>query len=256
MSFDSGVNLAGSQCRVAMSSPARLDVWYSSRSRSHGRRDTYSPRRSRSRHRSSLRPRSPREHSPLHSRRCAPTAWTHSPERHLELRESVRNAAPTNTARVETQSSVCDTGARLVPRASRGPMMLRQWMDPCDQQYDPLSRAPGLPHRQAAVGPRGDNTSVLVAQNDVDEAVNRAPDTQLEAEAALERAAQAENTASEIRQSNRELLERMRNLERQVHGNAQMGTQPRLMALARQERRDGRPTYETRTPLSEPTREA
>ena len=72
-------------------------------------------------------------------------------------------------------------------------------MYPCDQQYDPLSSAPGLPHRQAAVGPRGDNTSVLVAQNDVDEAVNRAPDTQLGAEAALERAAQAEKTASEIR---------------------------------------------------------
>uniref|UniRef100_M4BVY0 Uncharacterized protein n=1 Tax=Hyaloperonospora arabidopsidis (strain Emoy2) TaxID=559515 RepID=M4BVY0_HYAAE len=158
----------------------------------------------------------PREHSPLHSRQCAPTAWNHSPERHLELRERVRNAAPTNPARVETQASVCDTGARLVPRASRGTMMLRQWMYPCDQQYDLLSSAPGLPHRQAEVGPRGDNAGVLVSQEDVDEAVNRAVDAQLAAEAALEHAAQAETTASEILQSNREL--RMRNLERQVHG--------------------------------------
>ena len=135
-------------------------------------------------------------------------------------------------------------------------MMLRQWMDPCDQQYDPLSSTPGLPHRQAAVVPRGDNAGVLAAQDDVDEAVNRAADAQLEAEADLERAAQAEKTASEIRQSNRELLERMRNLERQVHGNAQMGTQPRPMSLAHRARRDGRPTYEPRTPSSEPTREA
>uniref|UniRef100_M4BT11 Uncharacterized protein n=1 Tax=Hyaloperonospora arabidopsidis (strain Emoy2) TaxID=559515 RepID=M4BT11_HYAAE len=234
---------------------ARLDVWYSSRSRSRDCGDAYSPRRSRSRHRSSRRSRSPREHSPLHSRRCAPTAWTHSPER-LDLRERVRNAAPTNPARVETRASVCDTSARSVPRTSLGPMMLRQWMDLCDQQYNPLSSAPGLPHRQAAVGPHGYNADVnivLVVQDDVDEAVNRAADSQLEAEAALERAAQAEKTASEICQSNRELLERMRNLEYQVHGNAQMGTQPRLMSLARRARRDGRPTYEPRTPSSEPT---
>uniref|UniRef100_M4B8C5 Uncharacterized protein n=1 Tax=Hyaloperonospora arabidopsidis (strain Emoy2) TaxID=559515 RepID=M4B8C5_HYAAE len=129
-------------------------------------------------------------------------------------------------------------------------------MDPCDQQYDPLSSAPGLSHRQAAVGSRGDNAGVLVAQDDVDEAVNRATNTQLEAETALERAAQEKKTASEIRQSNLEMLERMRNLERQVNGNAQMGTQPRPMSLARRAGRDGRPTYEPRTPSSEPTREA
>ena len=102
-------------------------------------------------------------------------------------------------------------------------------MDPCDQQYDPLSSAPGLPHRQAAVGPRRDNAGVLVSQDDVEEDVNRAADAQLEAEAALERAAQTEKNASEIGHSNRELLERMRNLERQAHGNAQMGTQSRPM---------------------------
>ena len=69
------------------------------------------------------------------------------------------------------------------------------------------------------LGPRGDNAGVLVAQYDLDEAVNKAVDDQLEAENALERAAQAEKTASEIRQSKRKLLERMRNLERQVHGH-------------------------------------
>ena len=62
---------------------------------------------------------------------------------------------------------------------------------------------------------------VLVAQYDVDEAVNKAADAQLETETAHERAEKAERTANEVRQSNRDLLERLRNMERQVLEHAQ-----------------------------------
>ena len=127
---------------------------------------------------------------------------------------------------------------------------------PRDLRYGPQANASGLQHQRAEEGPRDGNAGVLVAQDDVDEAVNKSADAQLEAEAALERAAQAERTASEIRQSNRELLERMRNLERQVLSHAQTGTQPRPMSLARRARREGRSIYEPETPISESTREA
>ena len=127
---------------------------------------------------------------------------------------------------------------------------------PRDPTNVPRSSASDLPRPQAAVGPRDGNTGDLVAQDDIDAAVNKAADAQLEAEAALDRAARAERTASEIRQSNHELLERMRNLERQVLGHAQTGTQPRPMSLARRERREGRSTYDPLTPRAEPTREA
>lgn len=56
-----------------------------------------------------------------------------------------------------------------------------------------------MQHPQAEVNPRYDT---LVAQDDVDAATNRA--------------ARAERTAIEIRQSNRELLERVRMLERHI----------------------------------------
>uniref|UniRef100_A0AAV1UTH2 Uncharacterized protein n=1 Tax=Peronospora matthiolae TaxID=2874970 RepID=A0AAV1UTH2_9STRA len=96
-----------------------------------------------------------------------------------------------------------------------------------------LSSASDLPRPQAVLGPRDGNAGVLVAQDDVDAAVNKAVYAQLEAETASECAARAERTASYIRQSNRELLERMRNLECQVLGHAHTGTQPRPIFLAR-----------------------
>ncbi|CAI5742874.1 unnamed protein product [Peronospora destructor] len=64
---------------------------------------------------------------------------------------------------------------------------------------------------------------VLVVQDDVGAAVIRAADVQQEAEEASERAARAENTAAEIRQSNRGLLERMRMLKRQFLGSTTDG---------------------------------
>uniref|UniRef100_A0AAV1TWY1 Uncharacterized protein n=1 Tax=Peronospora matthiolae TaxID=2874970 RepID=A0AAV1TWY1_9STRA len=76
----------------------------------------------------------------------------------------------------------------------------------------------------------------------------------MEAEAALDRAARAERTAREIRQSNRKLFERSRNLESQVIEHAQAGTEPRPMSLARRARREGRSNDEPLTSRTEPTR--
>ena len=84
---------------------------------------------------------------------------------------------------------------------------------------------------------------VLVAQDDVDEAVKKSADAQLKTEAAHERAEKAERSANEIWQSNRELLEQLRNLERQVV-DMRRRTKLRPMSSARQARREGRLTYE------------
>ena len=108
---------------------------------------------------------------------------------------------------------------------------------PRDPINVPRTSASNLPRPQAVVGPRDGTAGVLVAQDDVDAAVNKAVDAQLDTEAALDRAARAKRTASEIRQSTRELFERMRNLQRQFLGHAQPGMQPRPMSLARRERR-------------------
>ena len=126
--------------------------------------------------------------------------------------------------------------------------MSQHWEGLHNQRYDPRFRAPGLPHPQAVVGPREGNAGVLVAQEDVDEAVNKDADAQLEAEAALECAAQAERITSEIPQSNRELLERMRNLEHHIYGHVQTGTQPRPISLARQAKLEEWSTYEPQAP--------
>uniref|UniRef100_A0AAV1U5I4 Uncharacterized protein n=1 Tax=Peronospora matthiolae TaxID=2874970 RepID=A0AAV1U5I4_9STRA len=127
---------------------------------------------------------------------------------------------------------------------------------PRDPINVPRSSASGLPRPQAVVGPHDGNAGVLVAQDDADAAVNKDVDAQLDDGAALVRAARAEITASEIRQSNRELLERMRNLERQVLGHAHTGTQPRSMSLERRARLEGRSNFEPLFPRTDPTREA
>ena len=112
------------------------------------------------------------------------------------------------------------------------------------------------PRQQAEEGSHDGSAGVLGAQDDVDQAVNIAADARLEAEAASERAAQAEKTSSETRHSNRELLERIRVLERQVLGHLQTGSRPRPMSSARRARREGRSTYEPLKPASERNREA
>ena len=77
--------------------------------------------------------------------------------------------------------------------------------------------------------PHERRAGVLVDQDDVDEAVNKMANAQIEAEAAQERVEKADKTANEIRQSNRELLKRLKNRERQVLGHAHAGAKPRLM---------------------------
>ena len=85
----------------------------------------------------------------------------------------------------------------------------------------------------------------MVEQEDLNKAVNKTTDAQLEAETALERAEKAERTAKEIRQLTRKLLERMRKLERQVIGHEQMGAQLRPMTSTSRARRECRSTYDT-----------
>uniref|UniRef100_A0AAV1UT86 Uncharacterized protein n=1 Tax=Peronospora matthiolae TaxID=2874970 RepID=A0AAV1UT86_9STRA len=177
-------------------------------------------------------------------------------ERRLERHEKAKSAVPTYPARVDIRASVHNTCARLEPRAHGVVKMSFRDEGPRDPINAPRSSASDLPLPQAVMGPRDGNAGVLVAQNDVDAAVNKAVDAYLEAEAALDRAARAKRTPSEIRHSKCEQLERMRNLERQVLGHAQNGTQPRAMSLARRARREGRSTYEPLTPRTEPTREA
>uniref|UniRef100_A0AAV1TH51 Uncharacterized protein n=1 Tax=Peronospora matthiolae TaxID=2874970 RepID=A0AAV1TH51_9STRA len=79
---------------------------------------------------------------------------------------------------------------------------------PRDPANVPRSSAFDLTRHQVVVGPRDGNAGVLGAQKDVDAAVNKADDAQLEDEAALDRSARSERASSEIRQSNRELLEK------------------------------------------------
>ena len=136
------------------------------------------------------------------------------------------------------------------PHASPDPSKLL--CDEClsDPQYNQRPSELDPPHPRAVVDER--RAGVLVAQDDVDEALNKAANDQLEDESAHERAKKAEIIANEIRQSNRELLKWLRNLERQVCGHAQAGTQPRPMSSARRARREGRSTFKTQHSASEP----
>ncbi|KAG1709343.1 hypothetical protein DVH05_020000 [Phytophthora capsici] len=82
-----------------------------------------------------------------------------------------------------------------------------------------------------------------------------------EVDMAVQRSSDAAQTATAHRQSNRELLERVRVLERAVHGQGQTGAQPRAPgtsgALARRARREGRSTYAAAPAhLSEPSQES
>ena len=67
---------------------------------------------------------------------------------------------------------------------------------------DPAKFGPS--HPRAVVDTHERRAGVLVAQDDVDQAVNIVSNAQLEAEAAHERAEKAEKITNEIRQSNRE----------------------------------------------------
>ena len=117
-------------------------------------------------------------------------------------------------ARVETRAIAHDTCARMEPRASLKPVKLLHDEDLRDLQYHTRSNELGLSHPRSVVDPHERRAGVLMAQDDVDEAVNKAAYAQLEAETANKGDEKAERNANEVQQSNRELLERLRNLER------------------------------------------
>ena len=101
-------------------------------------------------------------------------------------------------------------------------------------------------HLQAVLGSRDGNAGVVIAQDDMGEAVIKAADTQMEAEADLRCAAQVERTASETWRSKLELIKWMENMEHQVLGHAQTRVKPLPESWARRKR--GGATYDFFTP--------
>ena len=104
-------------------------------------------------------------------------------------------------ARVENRDIVYDTCVRMEPRASPEPSTLLRDEGPHGPQYNQRSIQLDPAHPQSVVGPHKRNAGILVAQEDVDEAVNKATTAQLKDEAALQRATQADRAANEIGQS-------------------------------------------------------
>ena len=102
------------------------------------------------------------------------------PEQHQEYREGARNAAPTYPARMETRAIVRDTCAGMESRASPEPSRLLRNDDFRDSKCNQRSSELGSLHLQAMVDPHEHRSSVVVAQDDVDEAANKAADAQLE----------------------------------------------------------------------------
>ncbi|KAG3139554.1 hypothetical protein PC128_g25354 [Phytophthora cactorum] len=112
-----------------------------------------------------------------------------------------------------------------------------------------LDRRGCLQQRQQQEGDRHAGNAPVLAGQDEDDLLNRYWDTQQELDKALDQAARAAGETVQLRQSNREILARLRVLERSVHGQLQTGTQPRDPApgtdgsMARRARREGRPTH-------------
>ena len=105
-------------------------------------------------------------------------------------------------ARVDTRAIAHNACARMKHCASLEPSKLLRDDGLRDPQYNQRPSKICPPHPRAVVDPHERRASVLVAQNEVDEAVNKAVDVHLEAETAHERS----RRQSEQRQSNRELL--------------------------------------------------
>ncbi|OWZ05645.1 hypothetical protein PHMEG_00022226, partial [Phytophthora megakarya] len=108
----------------------------------------------------------------------------------------------------------------------------------CDQEHDYAYRGDLGPSqsgpqssghyqpRQSPVEGRHGGTVGLTAQDDVAVAVNRVLDAQLRAERTEDVAWGAERTTEQLRQSNRELLARLRSLATRVLGSAQAAARP------------------------------
>ena len=96
------------------------------------------------------------------------------------------------------------------PRASFEPSKLLRDEGPREPQYNQRPSQLGPPYPRAVVDTHERKAGVLVDQEDVDEAVNKPTDSHLQAEVPHERVEKAERTTNEIRQSNRELLQWLR----------------------------------------------
>ncbi|KAG1681914.1 hypothetical protein DVH05_024111 [Phytophthora capsici] len=227
-----------------------------SRSRSRSPRDGPRPySTSGDRHRSLQSRPARRSRSRSRSPRDGPRPYSASGDRlrNLEPRPAHREEgwreAPTYPRMEGSRANEPYICARSEPRGWRSNETWMREEDPRAQRYGPRSTAYHPSSQQAGEDQRADTARALVAQGDMDDVASRAYDAQLEAEAASERAARAEGTATALRQSNRELLERMRSLEQRVFGGAQTGTHPRERvpgsdgSMARQARRAGRSMY-------------
>ncbi|KAG2959182.1 hypothetical protein PC118_g23149 [Phytophthora cactorum] len=120
--------------------------------------------------------------------------------------------------------------------------------DPRGQQCVQRSSGCLQQRHQQEMDRHAGNARVLAGQ-DEDDLLNRYCDIQQELDEALDQAARATGETAQLRQSNREILARVRMLERSVHGQLQTGTQPRDPApgtdgsMVRRARREGRPTH-------------
>ncbi|KAG2759493.1 hypothetical protein Pcac1_g28453 [Phytophthora cactorum] len=83
------------------------------------------------------------------------------------------------------------------------------------------------PAASTAGGERHAGNVRVLAGQDEDDLLNRYWDSQQELDESLDQAARAAGETAQLRQSNREILARLRMLERSVHGQLRTGTQPR-----------------------------
>ncbi|KAE9304418.1 hypothetical protein PR003_g21751 [Phytophthora rubi] len=187
----------------------RLNVFKSRRSSSPPARGRSRSRSPQGRRQSRSRPLT-REQRPGHPR----GEWSVAPTYHRPV-ESQDNA-PGNAARQES---------RAWPDYSHG-YGYEAWHDagPRAPQYDPRSSAYHQPSQQSAGAVRGGSSYAWVAQGDLEQTAIRAWDVQAEAEAATTQVAQARTELEALRQSNRELLARTRELERHVSGGVTGGS--------------------------------
>ncbi|KAG1697864.1 hypothetical protein DVH05_015818 [Phytophthora capsici] len=227
-----------------------------SRHRTRSRSQLRSQRRSRSRSRGRSRRRSP---SPVRVPRSRSRSWsrsiwadlrapegpTHTREPRLGRREEDWRGAPMYRPQGEIQASEPYSGEQPESSGWRGGDYARE-EDPRAPRYGRQSSGYPQQSRQSEGDRRADSSRVLVGQND-DAVENHYWDAMREVDMAVQQSSDAAQTATALRQSNRELLERVRMLERAVHGQAQTGAQPRAPgtngALARRARREGRSTY-------------
>ncbi|KAG2796466.1 hypothetical protein PC111_g21711 [Phytophthora cactorum] len=156
--------------------------------------------------------------------------------------------APTYLPQEGSRTNVSYNDARVGHRERGHDDIWRREEDRRGQQC--VQRSSGyLQQRQQQEGDRHTGNVCVLAGHDEDDLLNRYWDTEQELDEALDQAARAAGETAQLRQSNREILARLRMLERSVHGQLRTGTQPRDPApgtgglMARRSRREGRPTH-------------